>query len=247
MNPEGPEILAGEYALGLLEGEELVAAQRQMLADRDFASHVEWWNHRLACMAEAAGAIEPAAGIWPAIERRLDGERQDGGDVPVLSRPAEARGLSGWGLGAALAGTAALAAAITLAWVLPAGAPVGPGTEIPAPIEGERLIARMQSEDGTISLAGLVETGEREMSLTLAGFAPGEGQAAELWVVPAGGAPQSLGLIPASGNFVRELTEAEAQALAEGASLAVTYEAAADAPHAAPSTDILVIGGLTRV
>ena len=66
-------------------------------------------------------------------------------------------------------------------------------------------------------------------------------------MVPAGGAPQSLGLIPATGNFERELTQAERAALVDGASLAVTYENATGAPHEAPTTDILVIGGLTSV
>ncbi len=68
-----------------------------------------------------------------------------------------------------------------------------------------------------------------------------------VWVVPAGGVPQSLGLIPADGNFGRELTEAEAALLVEGALLAVTYEDSASAPHEAPTTTILLAGPLDEV
>ncbi len=65
--------------------------------------------------------------------------------------------------------------------------------------------------------------------------------------MPAGGAPQSLGLIPQTGALQRELTKSERAALVDGASLAVTYEDATSAPHDAPSTDILLIGGSSEV
>ncbi len=248
MDPTGPDSLAAEYALGVLEGEDLAAAQRMFLADREFAEAVRWWRYRLACMSEEAGEMEPSADVWPAIERLLE-ERADGGGVSThrpLQEP-RAKGLPGWSLGVGMASAAAVAAAITLVLVQPAGGPLPSPIETAAPVAGERLIAQLQSEDGGLTLAGYVDPQSGQIALNAAGFAPGEGQATELWVVPAGGAPQSLGLIPASGNFERALTAAEQAALVDGASLAVTYENAADAPHEAPTTEILVIGGLTSV
>ena len=246
-----PGVLAGEYALGVLEGAALVAAQQRLLSDRDFADEVEWWRHRLACLAEAAGEFEPSPLAWQAIERRLEGAREgDGPAGPLpLERPA-ARGVSGWGLGLGMAGAAAIAAALTFVLVQPAGGPTPAPVPTSQPTEtqaGERLIAQLASEDGAITLAGLVDAQSGRLDLSTTGLTPAAGQAAELWVVPAGGAPQSLGLIPADGRVARELTAAERAALIEGASLAVTYENAADAPHPAPTTDILLIGGLTRV
>ena len=249
MDPTGPDIVAGEYALGVLEGEALTEAQRLYLSDRDFADRVRWWRYRLACMAEAAGAIEPSADVWRAIERRLTDGGQGGGATTIpqpLTRPA-ARGFSGWNLGLAMAGAAAAAAALTLLFVQPAGGPPVAPVETATPAPGERLVAQLASEDGALSLAGIVDAGTGYLQLQAEGFAPGEGQAAELWVVPEGGAPQSLGLIPTDGNLQRELTAAERTALVEGASLAVTYEDASGAPHPAPTSDILVVGGLTRV
>lgn len=251
--PEGPEgadadIRAGEYALGVLEGEDLAVAQRAMLADRTFAERVRWWRYRLNRMAEAAGAIEPSPEVWPAIERRLpEPHERDGSAAPQpLARP-PVTGLRGWSLAAALASTAAAAATVVLLFVQPPP----PRQEAPADVasaaSGQRLVAQVQSEDGSLSLAGLVEPDSRRLALNITGFAPAEGQAAELWVVPEGGAPRSLGLIPGSGAFRRVLTAAEIDQLVEGASLAVTYEDAGSAPHEAPSSDILVIGALSRV
>ncbi|MGB3165154.1 MAG: anti-sigma factor [Alteraurantiacibacter sp.] len=255
-DPDGPDILAGEYALGVLEGEELVAAQRQFLSDRDFADRVGWWRLKLANMAETAGEVEPSADVWPAILRRLDGLRPDeaGGSGMPIAKPTEhplapdvRTGFSGWSLGAAMAGAAALAAALTFVMVQPAVTPPATPVETQAPVTGDRLIAQLSSEDGRLTLAGYVDPRADELSLNLGGFAPGDEQATELWVVPAGGAPQSLGLVPASGTFARQLSEAERAALVEGASLAVTYEDETGAPHAAPTTEILLIGDLSRV
>ncbi|GGD64280.1 hypothetical protein GRI62_12090 [Erythrobacter arachoides] len=256
--PADPAMLAGEYALGVLDGDDLIAAQRLVLADRAFAEDVRWWRYRLACMAEAAGEFEPSPGVWSAIERRLDGGREgDGreGDRPAEPHPfvhAPARGVPGWGLGLGMAGAAAAAAALTLLFVQPAGQPPArppapSPVETAAPASGDRLVAQAASEDGAMTLAGFVDPGTGQLALAVGGFAPGAGQAAELWVVPADGAPQSLGVIPAQGSFARALTAAERAALVDGASLAVTYENADDAPHAAPTSDVLVVGRLTRV
>ena len=241
------DVLAGEFALGLLEGEEQGAARRLMLADRDFAAQVRWWNHRLACMAEAAGSVEPDEAVWPAIARRLGDRGVEEFAVPVPPDRAAPGGLSGFGLLAALGGTAAAAAAITLFFVTPQSTQSVPGpVETSAPAE-ERLVAQLQSEDGTISLAGLVERRAGLLSLSISGLQPGEGSAAELWVVPADGVPRSLGQIPASGAFSRALDEQERAFLVEGSALAVTYEESGTIPHPQPTTEILVLGGLTQV
>lgn len=247
--PDDRNVLAGEYALGVLEGDALTEAQRLYLQDRDFAEMVGWWNHRLACMGEAVGEYDPSADVWPAIVRSLDSE--GGGAAPVapvpLQQPAARTGVSGWMAGLGMAGAAAAAAVLTFVIVGP-----GRDTATPVPVEtpatqGPRLVAQAQSEDGALQLATVVDPETGRLSLTTAGFDPGEGRALELWVVPAGGAPQSLGLVPAQGQFARDLTTEERGLLVEGATLAVTYENATGAPHDAPSTDILAASGLATV
>lgn len=246
--PDDREVMAGEYALGVLEGDALTEAQRLYLSDRDFADMVRWWNYRLACMGEAVGEYEPSADVWPAIVRRLDGVGGGDAEIPApLRQPAARTGVPGWLAGLGMAG-AAVAAGLATFFI------AGPGSdtttivpiETPAP-QGQRLVAQAQSEDGALQLATVVEPEDGRLSLTTAGFEPGEGRALELWVVPAGGAPQSLGLVPAQGRFDRELTTEEQALLVEGATIAVTYENATDAPHEAPSTDILAASGLATV
>lgn len=248
MNPDDErDVLAGEMALGLLEGEELAVARRLMLSDREFAERVRWWNHSLACMAERAGSIEPDSSVWTAIERRLG----EGGVADFVAPEPAARGsatgLSGMRLLAALGGAAAAAAVFTLFLVSPQLTQPVPGPAGTQVVSDGRLVAQLQSEDGSITLAGLVEPEAGVLSLNVAGLQPGAGAAPELWAIPADGIPRSLGQIPQSGSFNRELSAEERSIFVEGTALAVTYEESGTIPHPAPTTEILVVGGLTSV
>ena len=238
-------VLAGEYALGVLEGEESAAARRLVLSDRGFADLVRWWEDRLAVMAEDAVAQQPSERVWPAIEHRLGLQ-----DAVAQPRTVErATGLSGARLWGALAASAAAAAAITLLVVNPVARQPAP---VPTPQETQlasatRYVANAQSEDGAIRLAGLVEPDSNLLQVRVEGLAPGEGQAAELWAVPEGGAPRSLGTIPADGIVSLDLAAAQRSALGTGAALAVTYEDPASIPNDAPTSDILIVSPLTEI
>ena len=245
-------VTAGEYALGVLEGDELAAARRRQLAEPAFADAVEWWGLRLGAMAEQAGEALPTEQVWQAIERRLDGA-DDGGDgsVAPMAEPSAARP-AGWSIALAVLGAGLAAAALALFIATPRPQVLQPPVETGAPgtdaLDSGQLIAQLSDEAGDIRLAGRIDEGSGRLSLNLAGFAPEEGQAPVLWVIPAGeDAPVALGTIPASGEFARDLDQRERSLIGEGATLAVTIEDDANAPYPAPTTPILVAGALDRV
>jgi anti-sigma-K factor RskA len=63
----------------------------------------------------------------------------------------------------------------------------------------------------------------------------------ELWALPAGGKPVSLGLLPTRGAAQRSLTEVQQEALAKAAQVAVTVEPLGGSPTGQPtSTPIFV-------
>lgn len=243
---DDPMILAGEYALRVLEGEELVAAQRRVLSDPEFAEAVTWWEYRLAYMAEDASPMAPSAAVWPAIAARLGGQPGSAPAASPIRLPSQQPAApSGWSIALAGTGIAAMIAAafIAMPGTGPVPAPGEPAIAQPA----EQLIAQLASEDGATRLAGRVDPATGQLALTTQGFPERPRQAPELWVVPAGGAPVSLGLIPAEGRFDRELTDAERALLVPGATLAVTMEERASAPHDAPSSEILIAGALDLI
>lgn len=242
--PDDPMILAGEYALRVLEGAELAEAQRRTLADPEFAEMVEWWQAWLAAMAEEAPPIEPSPRLWQAIEARLAAREVHGRAPASLSEARERRGPAGWSIGLAAAGVAAMVAALFIGL---------PGRETPiadepaVAVPSDQLIVQLASEDGTQRLAGRIDPAEARLALNISGFDAAEGQSPELWVIPEGGAPVSLGLIPENGTFSRELNARERELIVRGATLAVTFEDRTGAPHEAPTPPILVAGTLDSV
>jgi anti-sigma-K factor RskA len=64
----------------------------------------------------------------------------------------------------------------------------------------------------------------------------------ELWALPAGGKPVSLGLMPAGGTAQRKLTDTQKLALASSAQVAITVEQLGGSPTGQPtSTPIYVV------
>ncbi|AKM10032.1 anti-sigma factor [Croceicoccus naphthovorans] len=235
-----PDMLAGEYALRVLEGQELAEARQRMLSDRAFATEVSWWENRLGTWSEQIAAVQPSASVWQAIEVYLNGT---GDDVVMPIR----RGPAPWSIAVALAGLGAAAAAIALFVATPGVAPVPTPVPTETGFPSGQLVAQLAAEDGGVRLASVIDPDGRTLSLNARGLQPAEGQASELWVIPEGGAPVSLGLIPADGRLARELSADEADLMREGATFAVTYEQAEGAPHAAPTLPIIVAGTLDQV
>lgn len=235
-------IRAGEYALGVLEGDELSEAKRAMLSNPEFAEAVDWWNRQLGVIAETVPAYEPSVATWQAIEARLDGA-QDRESEPA--QIADRRGPAPLSIATALAGVAAAIGALILFVSTPETVPVAGPTS--PEVTGERLVAQLIDEETSRKLVGVVDVGKNNLSLNVAGLDAEAGLSPELWVIPADGVPVSLGSIPETGQFARDLSEREAALLTQGASLAVTFEEATGLPHEAPTPPILLVGALNAV
>ena len=82
---EGDDLLAAEYALGVLDGDVRAAVQARLVQDVVFAARVDAWNDKLAPLAESLEPTAPPASVKEQLNIRLFGESQ--------SRSA---GLAGW-------------------------------------------------------------------------------------------------------------------------------------------------------
>ena len=66
----------------------------------------------------------------------------------------------------------------------------------------------------------------------------------ELWALPAGGKPVSLGVMPQSGTAQRTLTAVQSQALANSAQVAITVEQLGGSPTGQPTTTPVFVAPL---
>jgi anti-sigma-K factor RskA len=71
-----------------------------------------------------------------------------------------------------------------------------------------------------------------------------QGRVPELWVIPAGQAPRSLGLVSGDRPWTVAVPANIRGALVSGSVLAVSLETAAGAPHAAPAGPIVAKGAI---
>ncbi|MDT8760584.1 anti-sigma factor [Sphingomonas psychrotolerans] len=224
--------LAGELALGVLEGDARARALRLQLEDPDFAAMVMEWRERLGPLHEGF-ADAPPPDLWPAIERRLP----DAGAVPVRILQ---RRLRAWRAGALASGVVAAALAVFLV-VRPA----------PPPIEIVRApdqvsIARLAGEANGALFAANYDPAQGQMRIRAVELAPST-LAPELWVIPADGVPRSLGLIAAQGTTNVAVSETHRALIREGATLAITLEPAAGAPHDRPSSAPIAAGTISTL
>lgn len=239
-----PIVTAAELALGLLEGDELAAANRLLLTDPEFAELVDWWHLKFAQLSRHFDGVPPPPSIWPGIDSQLG----DQDNAPIVeSAPAKAMRSRVAGLIGFLAGIGAMFFVVQSTDFLEPKVVEIP--EQPSALAPQLFAALDGGETGP-NISTRLDPNSRQLAVQIAGVPQAElgpTRAPELWVVPAGGAPQSLGLLPYEGGFSRDLTDSEAALFVAGATIAVTYEDRDSAPHPAPTTDIVAAGQLIEI
>lgn len=213
------DFLAAELALGVVEGEDRVRALRLKLTDRSFRAAVQEWQDRFAPMLAAIPAVE-APEIWPRLEAMLE---------PVAQTEIVRR-LKAWRIAAVAASGVAAALAILLA-IEPVPQPQ------PQPVT-EAAVAQLLTKSGEALLVVRLDQASGTLRVRAVAL-PGGQRVPELWVIPAGGTPQSLGLINRTGTSEFAARPGLRAFLREGSTIAVTLEPSDGAPHQAPSGAIL--------
>ena len=235
--PQDRDILAGEYVLGLLDGETTREVERALDSDPDLRRRVEAWEVRLQPLSEGlpSGAADPA--LWERIERDLTVMRHRRGRATGSPGRLTARA---WRSPAFWRATTALAsAAALLLAILPV--PVGPRDDSPT-----RFYALMQTRDAAGAETGpgwliQVAADGTVRSVPLATVEPGQGRSLQLWTLwdPARG-PVSLGILPPGGSV--RLPPDRLATIGSGQLFEITLEPEAGSPTGRPTGRILFIG-----
>jgi anti-sigma-K factor RskA len=214
--PELRERLAAEFALGTLRGRARERMRRWLREDPELAREVERWEARFAPLAEALPPVAPPARLWSKIEQRLS-----------FTKP-----FSLWkalGLLASGAAAALLAVAVLL----------------PPDRDGLPPAYIAVLSDPKTSQAVLVATAERrEAVLRVTTLDPAihvAGRSLELWALPRGGQPKSLGVV-AGGKTELKLVAVADQSLGDVPALAVSLEPPGGSPTGQPTGPVLYTG-----
>ena len=229
--PELADRLAAAYVAGTLRGAARRRFEALLPAHAGLRGATRAWEARLMPLSAALPPEAPPARVWTRIQSRLDGVVASPGAVAakgsIGSRLAFWRGL------AAFASVAAIGLGVLLAQpspVLPPVVVVLASTGQPAGGVAPASFVASISGDGSVMVTKpIVNVGLQA------------DRALELWAVPAGGAPRSLGLISATGATVLK----RPQALQGANALAVSLEPPGGSPTGAPTGPVLWAGKLT--
>jgi anti-sigma-K factor RskA len=213
------ERLAAEYVLGTLRG----SARRRFERWRESMPFVDkrcrFWEERLLELATGLKPVRPPAHVWPAIARRLD--------FPARSPLQRVRPF-------ALLGILAFVACATTLLYWRSVPPIRPTAMATiSGRSGERL--------WDLEVLGKADRlGIRTSNLPTRPT----GTDYELWALPTGAAPVSLGILPAEGQSIRTLNVSQTQALARSSQLAVTLEPLGGSPTSHPTGAIRYVAPL---
>jgi anti-sigma-K factor RskA len=241
MSPEERNELAGEFALGLLDGEDLAQARTLAASDPSFAAEVAAWSGRLAPLLDEIEPIEPPEHLLASIEDRLGARPEPADNVHYLQRKVNLwRGFT--------AGATALAASLALVLVTQQPPVDQPPTETPTPAPARApMVAMMEADDSAAKLVATWDPAAQSLVVAAAaGIAPVAGHSHELWVIPADGTPRSMGILPGADPLHMRVAPPLATQLAEGATLALSVEPTGGSPTGLPTGPVIAAGKLQQ-
>ncbi len=228
MRPENPEIidrLAAEYVLGTLRGRARRRFERWRASSTLVEERSAFWENRLVELAKGTTPLKPPDQVWEGIRRRLGFAALRRRRIGLRMR------------------RFAMAASVLLVIVVGAllfWRAFGPQQ----PTQMATISAPSGARAWTVEIYG------KSAHLDVrAGTLPPRptGRDYELWALPKGGAPVSLGVLPAEGNAQRTLTAVQQKALADASQLAVSVEPTGGSPTGQPTGAIVFVAPLRTV
>jgi anti-sigma-K factor RskA len=264
--PPSADILAGEYVLGVLNARERQEAETRVERDPGFARLVQEWEYRLAPWLDAATPMQPPAHLWPRIRTSL-GWTAAAADTEAL-RSAVTPPASLWQRPGFWRATTALAAGLAIVAFF-VGRDVGPAIETPAPgpvvvvppevkppdtqpptedPNATKPVTTLAADDGRTGwLASVDRDKGTVLMVPVPSKADDQGRVPELWLIPPGESPKSLGLVSIDRAHTVKVPEPLREALTQGAVLAITLEPPGGAPQGIATGPIVAKGDLVTL
>lgn len=219
------ELIAAEYALGVLAGADRAAAERRIARERPFALLVAAWEQKLAPWAAEIAEVAAPPQVWDHIAAALPAQPAPG--TGLWQNLAFWRGFS--------LATGALAAACVGALIYLGNAPQK--APLVASIEGgghRHFVATLDAKRGSVAVVP-------------AAYSADATREPELWLIPADGKPRPLGMLRADRGITIIIPNDLAALAVSNAVLAVSLEPPGGSPTGQPTGPVIATGKLTTL
>lgn len=210
--------LASEYVLGTLHGRARARFERLLLSDARLRDEVAAWQTKLMPLADAVPSVTPPPRVWRNIRTRIG--------MQAVSRWS----LAFWRNLGLISSAAALMLALYIA-IAPPRTPTA--TYVALINDTHAKPAWVVSANGS--------------QLTIKSLAPrtlAANQSLQLWLLPTGAKPVSLGLVPLAGSKTAALPIQVSGQFAHAPAVAISLEPAGGSPTGQPTGPVLYQGPL---
>jgi len=220
--------------LGVLDTAQRRQVQARLETDRAFAQRVEQWERRFAPLLTDFAPLEAPPQVWSGVCRRL------GWTESTATAPGFWHSLGFWRAATVLSTVVALAA---LAFAIERFATLAPQAAQQQAQTGTKPVTPLDHDDGSPGWLASVDAAQGTVLMVPVPSTPDpQGRVPELWLIPAGKAPVSLGAVSITRSHTVAVPQNARAALVTGSTLAITLESAAGIPHAAPTSAVIAKG-----
>lgn len=205
------DMLAAEYALGTLRGGARIHFQKRLAAEPDLAARVAYWQEMLSTLDSHLAPVHPPETVWKRIAL----------DLPPKKPLRQSRSYLGWMV------AASLAAVTVVTWY---------STRTP------ELAPLMVLNDAQQHGQWIVSADNSRQYLSITPLRPNAIAAQnslQLWLIPAGKAPISLGLVHSD---VPTRVAIRNNTLTPDAMIAISLEPEGGSPTGLPTGPVLYSG-----
>ena len=241
-HPELLELLAASHALGTLRGGARRRFETMARESPTVRAAALIWQGRLASMTELQPSIVPDTAVWTRIRNLIEAEQASHEALarqraaPPAAEPAQGgwlRSLALW-RGASLAGALATAIAVVVGLDLQKQLETAPTVQ---------YVAVLADDKAAASMLVTFDPKNRQLVLQRVGnYQPGADKSLQLWALPPGGAPRSLGVLGDAPALKLTASEADVRAVP---ALAISLEPRGGVPsERGPTGPVLFHGPL---
>jgi len=222
-----------EYVLGVLDADARAAVAHEIATSDEAAAAVALWQRRLMPLTELLPEVAPSAGVWPRIRQAL------GWDVRR-----ESRSVGFWGTARPWQWISLGATAVAVfCLVMLLRAPVG---GIPGAGHIALMVSSIRQDNGVTDWTATMDLDRKQIVVVPASFpAVPIGRSTQLWLIPAGKAPISVGVFAAANTTVLPLSKELLAQLGPTAALAVSYEPPGGSPTGQPTGMVIAKGAIS--
>lgn len=235
------ELLAASYALGTLRGGARRRFETLAREQAPVRAAALIWQGRLASLTELEASTVPDAAVWTRVRNQIEVEKEEQAlarqraAAPTVAPPPRGwlRSLALW-RGAAAAGALATVLAVVVGVNLRDELRNAPNV---------RYVAVLSDDKAAASMLVTFDPTKRQLTLQRVGeYSEGEDKSLELWALPPGGAPRSLGVLDRAPALRLAVAESEVR---EVPALAISLERKGGVPSGqGPAGPIVFKGAL---